>query len=239
MMECLSDAVRWGNTKIPFRYAYTKRKTLAISVHPDLSVTVQAPLETPIEAIRERIRKRAPWIQRTWWEFELYLPKQPPRRYVNGETHRYLGRQYRLKAMQGETDCVKCMRGYLFVTTKSNCTSERIRQLLHAWYRNHAKQIFQERLEACCQKMAFRGVPVPPLLIRTMSKRWGSCSRSSRIILNVNLIKTPTSCIDYVITHEMCHLREDHHGPRFWRLLNKLMPDYMDRKKLLNSYSEP
>lgn len=106
-----ADSVRWGHTLITYRYRYTERKTLAITVNPDLSVVVVAPLGTELGAIREKVRKRGSWIKKAWHEFELYLPKLPPRRYVNGETHRYLGRQYRLLAERGEIESVKCLRG--------------------------------------------------------------------------------------------------------------------------------
>ncbi len=234
-MEAHSDNVRWGNISIPFRYTYAKRKTLAISVHPDLSVTVKAPEGTPIEAIREKIKKRASWIRRMWREFEIFLPKQPPRRYINGEAHRYLGRQYRLKAIQGDTESVKCLRGYLWVTTKEEPKPEKVRRLLENWYRTHANKIFRERLKECHTKAGHQGVSLPHLVIRTMATRWGSCSRSSKIILNLELIKTPKDCIDYVIAHELCHLQEGHHGPRFWRLLSRLMPDYTNKRMRLNS----
>jgi len=239
MMEAISDGVRWGSTRIPFQYTYAKRKTLAISVHPDLSVTVKAPGGTPVEVIREKIQKRASWIRRMWREFELYLPKQPPRRYINGESHRYLGRQYRLRAVQGEIESVKCLRGYLWVTIKEEPEPEKVRRLLENWYRDHAKKIFQERLQECCRKSACKGVPPPSLIIRKMANRWGSCSRSSRIILNLELVKAPKDCIDYVITHELCHLQEGHHGLKFWRLLSRLMPDYADKRQRLNSFADP
>ncbi|MCK7578096.1 MAG: M48 family metallopeptidase [Chromatiales bacterium] len=106
------DCVAWGRATIDYDITYRARKTLAISVHPDLRVSVTAPLGVDPEAIRAEVRKRAVWIRDQWRELELYLPKQPPRRYINGETHRYLGRQYRLRALQGHENSVKCLRGY-------------------------------------------------------------------------------------------------------------------------------
>lgn len=74
-------------------------------------MTVIAPEGTSLEAIRDKVKKRGAWIRQAWREYQLYLPHQPARSYVNGETHRYLGRQYRLKAQQGEAESVKCLRG--------------------------------------------------------------------------------------------------------------------------------
>ncbi|MHB8765886.1 MAG: M48 family metallopeptidase [Deferrisomatales bacterium] len=232
------DVVRWGRVEIPYTVQRTKRKSLAISVHPDLAVTVRAPEDTPPEAIRERVRQRGAWIQKAWREFELYLPKQPPRRYVSGETHRYLGRQYRLRTEQGEEESVKCLRGYLRVTTRGEPSPEKTRRLLEEWYREHARRVFRERLEACSQRASVEGIQQPPLAIRKMPTRWGSCSNAGRINLNLELIKASKDCIDYVITHELCHLKERHHGPRFWRLMAKLMPDYEARREKLNRFAD-
>jgi predicted metal-dependent hydrolase len=237
-MAMPEDVVHWGTTEIPFRYEFSRRKTLSIHVHPDLSVLIKAPLGTTLETIRTFIFRRGAWIKRSWRDFEQYLPKQPPRRYINGETHRYLGRQYRLKAIQGEPDAVKCLRGYLWVETKDEPTPEKVKKLLDRWYRSQAKVIFRDRLIACLEKARKEKIPFPLLTVRTMVSRWGSASASGRITLNLRLIMVPKECIDYVILHELCHLKFKHHGPQFWRLLERLMPDYEQRRKKLNLYAE-
>lgn len=237
-MSVKEDKVYWGRTAISYGLEFSERKTLAISVHPDLSVTVKAPIHTDLDAVREKILKRAAWIQRQWREFELYLPKQPPRSFVNGETHRYLGRQYRLRAELGDTESVKCLRGYFRITLRNVPDPERVRRSLEKWYRKRAHMIFRERLQICLRRATREGIPEPKLRIQKMVNRWGSCSDKGRIILNLELIKTPIECIDYVITHELCHLKEKHHGPRFWRLLAKLIPDYEQRKKRLNLFAD-
>lgn len=234
----MHDIVRWGRVEIPYTYRLSKRKTLAINVHPDLAVEVVAPLETPLEVIRTRVAKRGAWIQKAWREFELYLPKQPPRRYINGESHRYLGRQYRLHAEQGDKNSVKCLRGYLRVTSDHEPTPDSIKAQLEGWYREHAHRVFRERLAECSKIASLEGIQQPPLTIRKMASRWGSCSNKGRINLNLELIKATRECIDYVIMHELCHLKEQHHGPRFWHLLEKLMPDYRERRKRLNLYAD-
>lgn len=232
------DQVRWGNTLIPFTFKYVKRKTLAISVHPDLTVSIKAPDGTPIEAIREIVHKRGPWIRKAWREFELYLPKQPSRQYINGETHRYLGRQYRLRAEAGEIESVKCLRGFLLVTTIGDPSPEKTQFLIEKWLKEHAKKIFHERLSECAKKASIEGIKIPDIKIQKMKTRWGSCTRSGKIILNIDLIKAPKDCIDYVIFHELCHIKERHHGPRFWKLLSKLLPEYETRKKRLNFFAD-
>ena len=232
------DCVTWGTVEIPYHYFHSRRKTVGISVHPDLSVTVRTPHGTSIETIRQFVHRRGGWISRAWRNFEQYLPKQPERRFISGETHRYLGRQYRLKVELGETDAVKCLRGYLWVTTKEDPAPERAKALLEDWYRHHARKIFQERLLVCHQRVQREGIPFPAVLIRKMTSRWGSYSVAGRITLNLALIKAPKECIDYVIIHELCHFKVKHHGPKFWKLLHRLMPDFEERRKKLNLFGE-
>ena len=233
-----SDSIIWGTIDIPYTYGYSRRKTLAISVHPDLSVTVRAPDGTGIEKIKEFVHRRAGWIRKVWRDFEQYLPKQPERRYIGGETHRYLGRQYRLKIEQGDTDSVKCSGGYFWVTIKGDISPERTKTLLEDWYRHHAKEVFQERLIVCHQRAHREGIALPNLLVRKMISRWGSYSSRGQVTLNLALIKAPKDCIDYVIIHELCHCKVKHHGPRFWKLLHKLMPDFEERRKKLKLYAD-
>jgi hypothetical protein len=237
-MELLSASIKWGTLNIPYKYGFSHRKTFALSVHPDLTITVKAPIGSNIKDIQGFVKRRGAWINRAWRDFEQYLPKQPHRRYVSGETHRYLGRQYRLKIQQGGMDSVKCLRGYLWITTKNKPTPECAKNLLENWYRNHAKAIFQERLLICHRKTARESTPLPFLQIKRMVSRWGSFSSAGRITLNLELIKAPKECIDYVILHELCHFKVKHHTPKFWRLIQNVMPDFEERRKKLNFYAE-
>ncbi len=237
-MSSAADEARWGRTRIPYRYTYARRKTLAITVHPDLRVTVSAPFGTPLEKIRERVQKRAAWIRKAWREFDLYLPKQPPRRYISGETHRYLGRQYRLRVRINPDGRVKLLRGHLQVLVPAPQNTSTVKTLVEQWYRRQAERVFVERLEACAARAQSNGAGPPPLRIRRLAKRWGSCSTRGEVILNVELLKAPKECIDYVITHELAHLKEHHHGTQFWRLMDKLMPGWRERRSLLNRMAD-
>ena len=237
-MPILEDSVRWGNTQISYEYGFANRKTLSISVHPNQRVTVKAPVDTQVEIIREKVRKKAGWIRKALREFELYLPKQPDRRYISGEAHRYLGRQYRLKIIQGNDNGVKCLRGQFWVTTKDVNSPNKVKKLLESWYRTKAKRIFSDRLESCHKKFTRHKIDKPTFSIRKMKTRWGSYSPAGRITLNLELIKAPKDCIDYVIVHELCHMIEPHHGNRFWRLINSFMPEYEDRLRRLNMFAD-
>jgi predicted metal-dependent hydrolase len=127
-------------------------------------------------------------------------------------------------------------RNFITVHVQDKTDTERVRDLLDAWYHDHARHIFRERLDACYPKMEHVGVPYPEIAIRAMRSRWGSCSARGRITLNVKLIKVPTAYIDYVIFHELCHLAEPSHNSRYYELLDRVLPDWRDKRQKLNEY---
>ena len=232
-------SIQYGSTAISYELTYAQRKTLGISVQPDLRVVVKAPEGTPLAEIEARVLKRAPWIIKQQKDLARYLPHLPPRQYVSGETHRYLGRQYRLKVVESESgteEPVKRDRNFITVHVPDKAGTEHVRELLDDWYHAHARRLFRERLDACFPKMEHVGVPYPELAVRAMRSRWGSCSPKGRITLNVKLIKVPTSYIDYVIFHELCHLAEPYHSPRYYELLDRVLPDWRERRDGLNTF---
>jgi predicted metal-dependent hydrolase len=229
------QTIQYGRRRIEYELNYSARKTLAIDVNPDLSVVVTAPKKTDDEAVEQKMLKRAAWIIQQQRFFENYLPPIPPRRYVSGESHRYLGRQYRLRVHEGQEEVVKMARGQINVYLTDTQKKNRIKPLVKAWFRNRAEVVFQELFEAMVAKSERHGISADAFQIRKMKNRWGSCTKEGRILLNPELIIAPKMCIEYVIVHELCHLKEHNHGPKFYRLLNALMPDWEKRRERLNA----
>lgn len=207
------------------------RRTLGIEVHPDQRVVVRAPVGCTEEVIAARVQKRASWISRQIADFQRYSPRTPQRQYLSGETHLYLGRQYRLKVVAGEPASVRMSRGQLVVTIPGNADPDRVRIMLHRWYLDHARQVFGAVLDECLPR--FKGHHRPRLIVRAMQSRWGSLSQAGSMTLNVNLVRAPRACIEYVVTHELCHLLHRDHDAGFYRLLGRVMPDWEQRKQRL------
>jgi predicted metal-dependent hydrolase len=207
------------------------RKTLAIEVHPDGRVLVRAPAGCPEDIIAHRVQNRAAWILRQLKDFERFQPRTPPRHYVNGESHLYLGRQYRLKIVLAGSAEVRVERGHLSISLPAPASSERVREVLQRWYRDRARLHFEEALDAILPR--FEGLGRPRLIVRTMQSRWGSLSSASNMTLNVNLVRAPRTCIEYVVAHELCHLRHRDHNDAFYQLLERVIPDWVKRKERL------
>lgn len=227
--------LQYGTTTIEYELMYSKRKTLAIHVYPDGSVVVDAPFETDLKAVETKILKRAAWILRQKQQFQSYaVARALPRRYVSGESFAYLGRHYRLKLVENPVRHVVLSRGYLTVGVPDTQDKAQVSELVDRWYRSHAKRIFAERLAIIYPRVEFLGVPYPALSIRAMKSRWGSCTSAGNILLNINLIQVPKPLIDYVLIHELCHLKEHNHSYAFYALLDRAQPNWREVRQRLN-----
>ncbi len=233
-MKTTVGSLTYGRDTICYEVRFlASRRTLAIEVHPDSRVLVRAPPGCPEAVIAERVGKRAAWISKQLAEFERYRPRTPARQYLAGESHLYLGRQYRLKLLSGEAAGVKLTRGRLLVGLTGEPDPDRVKALLHRWYLDRARAVFSEVLDASLRH--FKGVERPRLIVRTMQSRWGSLSHAGTMTLNLSLVRAPRPCIEYVVTHELCHVLYRNHDAGFFRLLGQVMPDWEQRKRRLEA----
>lgn len=233
-MSTEEHVLQIGSVAVPFTLQLKRRGTLAITVFPDGAVLVSAPQNAPLDAINARLRRRGSWILRTRRYFEAFRPRTPERRYVNGETHRFLGRQLRLFLRPGEASRVHVDGLFLVVGGTQLADDRTVRKRVAAWYSRQARQVFAERLQACLADFRPEGVSGPELTVRRLTHRWGSMSRDgSHLTLNVRLVEARRPEIDYVITHELCHILHPHHGRSFFELLDRKMPDWAKRKMRL------
>jgi len=228
--------IQYGTSQIQYELIYTERENLAIHVHPDCSVLVEAPLNSEMDTIETKLRKRAKWILKQQRTFRDFATPEPNRMYVSGETHFYLGRRYRLKVVQGTLERVRFNRGRIFLHVPNTDDWYRKHDLMQRWYRARARFIFQERLTACYPRFESFDIAFPELQIRAMKSQWGSCTASGKIILNLKLIQVHKKLIDYVIIHELCHLIEHNHGRAFYEMLSRSLPDWDALREELNRF---
>lgn len=232
-------AVAYGDTEITFKLNFKNRKTLALHVYPDRSVVVDAPENTTLEKIKQKVVKKAKWIKKQQRHFERYPPALPARKYTSGEAFRYLGKQYTLKIERSIINEVKMLRGQLYVyATYTN--PKHIKYLVDTWYRDKVDRVFNERFSELLRHVK-KKIDIEhdgKFSLRAMKTRWGSCSSNNHITLNPELIAAPKECIDYVIIHELCHVIEHNHSREFYKLLEKALPDWEKRKNKLETTME-
>ncbi len=216
----------YGRKTIEYSLFYSKRRTMEIAVHPDSTLIVKAPMGSEFSFLEKKLKKRARWILRQLNYFKQFTPKTPDRCYVNGETHLYIGKQYRLKIGKGNRNSVKLSNGFFHVTCYNKPTPEIAKRLLNKWYLDKASLQFKNCMDRCWSKFNYYAFPKPTISIKRMRKRWRSLSDKGTLTLNTDLVKAPKGCIDYVVIHELCHLKHHDHSPEFYKLLDSVIPGW-------------
>ncbi len=232
--ESSKHAIEYGSQIIVYNLIRDRRKRLRIVVSHERNVSVFAPVNASLIHIHDLVRKKASWIVKTFDKIEKSPPLPEPTQYVSGENLVYLGERYQLRIERGEYTPVKLDGDYLYIGTKGDACTVRIKKRIDEWYREQAKGIFRRYIKTCLAIAPMQGTPEPFLSIRKMRRRWGSCRPSGRITLNLHLVKLPVECIEYVIMHELCHLRHPNHSNNFYTYLAECLPDWKKRKKAMD-----
>lgn len=219
-----------------------RRKTIGIIVHRTGRLSLALPYRCPLTAVEAAVRKKLPWVRRKLAEMEHLGQLPEPRRYVDGETFPYLGRTYRLalvdrtggrRAVPGErdssgrADTVRLHRGR-FELDRALAGDERSQMV--AWYTARGRDWVEKRMAIFAPLV---GAEPAVLSVRDLGRRWGSCSAKGKVSFHWQIMLFPPLIADYVIVHELAHLRELNHGKEYWRLVEAIIPDYRERRAWL------
>lgn len=228
--------VHYGERPVHFELIRKDVKHINLTVQPDQSIFVSANNDVSVDEVKQFVESKGRWIVEKLNYFERTAPfKKIPREYVTGETFRYLGRQYRLKVIPSIEEFVRYYRGTIELYVKDEADFSRKEELLHGWYDERRQVIFQQSLKAMHKLMKVYDIMEPTIHIRRMKRRWGSyLPQANRIVLNKDLIIAPRHCIDYVVLHELLHVKFPDHNYHFFHHLQLLMPDWKERKRILD-----
>ncbi len=228
----MQRSFKYGSEEITYTLKYSNRKTLGISVHPDRSTEVNAPEGSSLEKIEAKVRKRAGWILKQRDHFLAFEPRNTKRRYLSGESHLYLGRQYQLKLVSSNEEQVKHTGRCFEVRTQNK---DKAQELMEQWYLEKSRIWFKTLGTPLIERFKKYKVEPSRIEIRKMNYRWGSCSPQGRILLNPELIKAPKASIEYVIIHELCHLVHQDHTQAFFDLQQREFPEWKKWKDKLEN----
>lgn len=229
--------VAYGDEEISFTLRRQPSRVvprIAIHVEPEGRVQVDAPSDAPLADVLAAVKKRSRWISQHVSAAKARLAHVLPREYVSGESLHYLGRRYRLKIIVDPAASAKAhMRGAFLTVAVPKYDSTTIKSALDAWYRQRAREVFAQRLLVIAEPLQWVHA-LPPVRLQFMKRQWGNCSPAGRITLNPWLVRAPREAIDYVLLHEMSHLKHHNHSRAFYSTLDRHMPGWREIKERLD-----
>lgn len=212
------------------RIIYKDIKNIVLRVTPSLEVLLSVPKDTSQKEIEYVLQKRQKWIEERLERFGRNI--QESKSLVSGEDIYYLGKRYRLKVIASNEEGVSLRGGFLEVRVRDREDFDSKEAMIKKWYQSRAKECFQKLLH---HYIALLGCnPIQTLRIKEMKTRWGSCNpQKSSINLNLKLIEKDKRAIEYVILHELAHLKHFNHDKNFYAFVGLYMPDWRERKMRL------
>jgi len=217
----------------PVEVIKTQRKRSASIEIDDGTVKVLVPSSLSDARIQSLISDRRGLIEKKL-HHQQQITKPKLKEYVNGESFAYLGKNYRLKRLLGQSGDAKLKHGYIQIPIPENALDgdieASVRSSLEAWYRAHATSKLKEKT---LRYASILGVKPNSVSIKDYKARWGSCSLSGDISYNWRIIMAPHHIVDYVVVHELCHLLEHNHSARYWRLVGNVIRDYKECREWL------
>ncbi len=212
-----------------------RRRSLSIEVHPDLRVILRVPARCPEVLAQQFLASRGDWIDRQLAHFR----QQPPRRALEvpreGMRLALLGQTIRVRRLPEARSGLEFANGELLLRGRHAANDKAAAAALLRWFQGEARVLFERLIDHWHVHPRLARYARPPLKIRAMRSRWGSLSPRTGMTLNLLLVHAPLAAIEYVVVHELCHLRYHGHGKGFYGLLEAVLPDWKARKKLLNS----
>lgn len=209
----------------PYKIVRSKRKTIALTITPDATLIVRAPMNTSLEYIENLIRRKLKWIQKAIARTQS-RPRPVPHEYVEGESFLYLGKTFKLAITERASKALTFQSGFIL----NRKDKSRARELLIAWYKQEAKKKIAERVKWLSHRS---GLEYNSIKITSANKRWGSCSTTGNLNFSWRLIMAPLPVVDYVIVHELAHLEHKNHSKAFWERVRVIYPNYEKAREWL------
>lgn len=209
----------------------SRTKTASVRVQEG-KVSVVVPRTLPDTRIEALVSRKSLWIKEKLRIHDSSLVVRP-KEYVSGESFTYLGRNYRLKVKTASEPSVSLLAGRLVVALPdAKNRPDRVRSALTGWFRQHADVKLTEKADRYARIV---GVTPSSVGVKTFRSRWGSCSAGGRILFNWQIVIAPNRIVDYVVAHELCHLRQHDHSPAFWKCVERVIPDYQECREWLKA----
>ncbi len=221
---------------IQYKVIFSRRRSISIILSPGKEITVRAPSRTSLKTIDKFVQGKAEWIQHNIRKYTGLESLNKGKNYSDGELHLFMGRKYSLRITEYARPFVKEYDDIIEAGVKSNDDSQKVKSMLDQWYMQMAQQVLIRKVKDILLKLPEYDFSPSAIVVRKLKSRWGSCTYKGKITLNSELIKLDETIFEYVIIHELCHLKYHNHGKEFYRLLSELIPDYKSLRKGLRKF---
>lgn len=212
---------------IEYELSRSERKTASIYIERDGRISVLAPDQWSDEQVLHVLERKRPWIYRGLAEWEDLNATRVEREFVSGEGFLYLGSSYRLALVEKQSDPLALKDGWFCLRAD---TAGKAQQVFKEFYREKGLERIPKRVTYFQRKM---GVEASDVRVMELQHRWASCSADGTINFHWKCMMAPLRILDYIVAHELAHLVHKHHTDAFWNTLDKVMPDYRERKEWL------
>ncbi len=223
------------NTNYILKRSRKRKRTISLQISRAAEIVVSAPYFTPVREINRFIKEKQNWIDRTIQKQTLVRLLNKEKEYISGELFYYLGESYPLEVFFESKE----KRGLFFWNKCFYLNAPEDKEIKKnfflLWYKKKASEYISKQIDFYCHKLKLTARSVR---ITSARKRWGSCSEDNKLAFSFRLIMMPPEIIDYVIVHELTHIKEKNHAPRFWKLTKEILPEYKKHRRWLKEYGE-
>ena len=240
MKALAKETVSYMGMTIEFAVVRKPVKNINLRINHLGEISISAPKHVPAERICEFVRQRASWIVCKLSDIETHNKQKPDSSIYSGKNVYYMGKLFTIGIEKSGFGEIVENGDTLLIKTQSLENSDEIKKEYMQWLNERAKFVFEKRMEAVYKTVSGENIPRAELVVKNMKTLWGTCNTAKkRITLNLQLVKTSVNCIDKVILHEYMHFKQANHGPEFYKLMDKYMPDWrLYKKELKENYKD-
>jgi predicted metal-dependent hydrolase len=225
-----------GEIVLDYKVIYSRRRSITISISPHNGVVIRAPKGVSLERIDRFVNEKSAWINKHIDNYSGSVRINYGKKYIDGECHFFMGKEHILKLIQSPKPFVREYNDTIEVGLPDTSNNSKVKALMDKWYRERAMLHFRLLLDKILLQYESYHFNPSAIVVRPSKSRWGSCSSKGKISISSELIKLDEKFYEYIIIHELCHLKHPNHGIGFYKLLEELLPDYKQVRKELRKF---
>ena len=221
---------------INYKIIYSRRRSIGISIGPDSGVIVRAPYRTSVKTIENLVLSKSTWIKKHLENYQVAKRINSQKSFSDGKPVLFRGIEYIIRIIESKTYFIKLAENEIEIGLKNIEERDKAASMLEKWYKSIAESVFRKKIEEILIRFKNYNFVPTELSVRMLKRRWGSCTSKGKITISSELVKLDDIYLEYVILHELCHLRHHNHGKEFYKLLSEVFPEWKQRRNELKKY---